>query len=80
MEINAPYTEWVRTFSCTNGLEKSGEIAHNMGLKIAVGAWLGSDTIVNCQEIDSLISVARRGDLVDMTLTSKSIVNALHQK
>jgi len=62
MEIIAPYTEWIRTYSCNNGLENAGFIAHELGLKVAVGAWLGTDLSANEREISTLISIAQAGE------------------
>ena len=66
MQIIAPYTQWIRTFSCRNGHEKAGIIAHELGLKAALGAWLSSDLAANELEIAALISAAEAGqaDLV----------------
>jgi len=61
LAIVAPYTDWIRTFGCTNGLENIGQIAHEFGLKAAIGAWIGSDTAANNREIDNLINVSRAG-------------------
>ena len=47
LEIVRPYTRWVRTFSCTDGLEQIPRIAHELGLKTLVGAWLGQDRDIN---------------------------------
>ena len=54
--------KWIRTYACTGGLEKTGSIAHEMGLKIATGAWLSSDTKANEKEIQSLINLGKSGD------------------
>ena len=43
MAIIAPYTKWVRTFSCIEGNELIPKIAKEFGLKTFVGAWLGDD-------------------------------------
>jgi len=62
MTIIAPYTQWVRTFGCTNGLEKAGPIAYEQGLKIAVGAWLGSNLPANEEEVANLIKIGQDGE------------------
>jgi sugar (glycoside-pentoside-hexuronide) transporter len=66
LEIIRPYTRWVRTFSCTDGHEHSARIAHELGMKTLVGAWLGADRDANERELAGLIGVARAGhaDLV----------------
>lgn len=61
MEIIKPYTKWVRSFSCTDGNEHIPRIAHEMGLKTLVGAWLGTDDDINEKEIDAVIKVAKAG-------------------
>jgi exo-beta-1,3-glucanase (GH17 family) len=62
MQIIAPYTNWIRTFGCSNGLELSGRIAHEFGLKAAIGAWLSKDKNANKKEIKNLIEVAKAGE------------------
>jgi glucan 1,3-beta-glucosidase len=61
MEIVRPHARWVRSFSCTDGNEASPRIAHEMGLKTLVGAWIGDDPEVNEREITGLLEVARAG-------------------
>lgn len=60
MSIIAPYTRWIRTYGCV-GLEKAGPIAHELGLKAAIGAWLGRDPAANEREISCLISITKAG-------------------
>lgn len=43
LAIIAPYINWIRTFSCTEGNEKIPRIAREFGLKTLVGVWLDSD-------------------------------------
>jgi len=66
LAILRPYARWVRTFSCTDGHEQTPRIAHELGLKTLVGAWLDDDREKNEREIDGLLAVARAGhaDLV----------------
>ena len=54
-------TRWVRTFSCTDGHEQTPRIAHELGLKTLVGAWLGTDAAINEREIQGVIALARAG-------------------
>ena len=51
LEIIRPHTRWVRSFSCTDGHEQTPRIAHELGLKTLVGAWLGTDAEINEREI-----------------------------
>ena len=61
MEIIAPYTSWIRSFSCTEGNEEIPRIAREFGIKSMVGAWLGDDPEINKKEIENLIEVANQG-------------------
>ncbi|MFT4626265.1 MAG: exo-beta-1,3-glucanase (GH17 family) [Myxococcota bacterium] len=61
LEIIAPHTTWIRTFSCTQGNEIAPRVAHELGLKTMVGAWIGDDAEKNAAEIAGLIEVARAG-------------------
>jgi GPH family glycoside/pentoside/hexuronide:cation symporter len=59
--IIRPYTRWIRSFSCTEGHEQTPRIAHELGLKTLVGAWLGQDRAINEREIAGAIAVAKAG-------------------
>jgi exo-beta-1,3-glucanase (GH17 family) len=65
LQVIAPYTRWVRTYSGLNGLEQVCPIAHSMGLKCAAGASIYGGS-VDSQELASVINLARMGhaDLV----------------
>jgi exo-beta-1,3-glucanase (GH17 family) len=60
MTVIAPYTERIRTYSCTGGLEKSCSIASEKGLKVTLGVWLSRDLDANESEISSLIDIATK--------------------
>jgi len=61
MEIIAPYTQWIRSFSCIEGNEFIPKVAKEYGLKTLVGAWIGPDKKQNDDEIQSLIALAKKG-------------------
>ena len=61
LELIRAHTRWIRSFSCTDGHEHTPRIAHELGFKTLVGAWLGTDREVNEREIRGLIEVARAG-------------------
>lgn len=73
LEVILPYTEWIRTFSCTDGNEKIPKIAKEYGLKTLVGAWLGDDSEVNEQEIDGLITLSKAG-FVDVAAVGNEVM------
>ncbi|MGB1136240.1 MAG: glycosyl hydrolase family 17 protein [Flavobacteriaceae bacterium] len=56
-----PYTNWIRTFSCTQGNEIIPRLAKEYGFKTLVGAWLGEDLQKNEQEISALVELAKAG-------------------
>lgn len=66
IELIRPYTQWIRTFSCTDGNEMIPRIAKQYGLKTMVGAWLGENQAINEDEIANVIRIAKDGyaDLV----------------
>ena len=57
LDIIAPHTNWIRSFSCTEGNELIPEIAHQKGLKTVVGAWISNDKARNEKEIEALIKL-----------------------
>jgi len=61
LDIIAPFTRWVRSFSCTDGNEYIPEAAHARGLKTLAGAWISGDKTRNELEIESLIKLGKAG-------------------
>lgn len=73
LEIIRPYTQWVRSFSCTEGNELIPKIAKEMGMKTLVGAWLGDDDKINQQEVENLIKIAKEG-YVDIAAVGNEVM------
>jgi len=73
MKIIAPYTKWVRSFSCTEGNEFIPTIAHEYGIKTLVGAWLGDDPEINEKEIEGLIKLSNEG-FVDIAAVGNEVM------
>jgi exo-beta-1,3-glucanase (GH17 family) len=73
MKIIAPYTKWIRSFSCTEGNEFIPIIAREFGIKTLVGAWLGNDPEVNEKEIKGLIQLAKDG-FVDIAAVGNEVM------
>lgn len=61
MEILCQYTNWIRSFSCTEGNEFIPKIAKEYGLKTLVGAWLGNDEEKNAAEMEGLKKMVDAG-------------------
>ncbi|MCL4169030.1 UNVERIFIED_CONTAM: hypothetical protein GTU68_022717, partial [Idotea baltica] len=79
MAIIAPYTKWVRSFSCTDGNEYIPKAAHAKGLKTMVGAWIGEDKNKNEEEINALIKLAKEG-YVDIAVVGNEVLMRDEQK
>lgn len=73
MKIIAPFTKWVRSFSCIEGNELVPKIAREFGLKTLVGAWLGKDKDLNEQEIAGLIQLSKEG-YVDIAAVGNEVL------
>ncbi|MDR9401168.1 MAG: MFS transporter [Psychroflexus sp.] len=73
MKIIKPHTNWVRSFSCTDGNELTPKIAKEHGLKTIVGAWIGTDRVKNQREIDSLVELAKNGH-VDIAVVGNEVL------
>ena len=77
MRLLAPYTRGVRTYSATDGADRSAKItapdgaslvpgiANEFGLKVTAGAWLGTDAKRNEREVLAAIDLARKHSNID---------------
>ena len=74
IDIIAPHTKWIRTFSCTAGNELVPEIARNKNIKTLVGAWISNDRDRNEKEISTLIKLANDG-LVDIAAVGNEVLH-----
>lgn len=73
LEIMRPYTQWIRSFSCTEGNEMIPKMAKEMGMKTLVGAWLGDDPEINEQEVANLIQLSKEG-YVDIAAVGNEVM------
>ncbi|MDA8650628.1 glycosyl hydrolase family 17 protein [Flavobacteriaceae bacterium] len=73
LELIRPYTDWVRTFSCTQGNERIVVLAKEYGFKTLVGAWLGDDLDKNELEINGLLDLAASGH-VDVAAVGNEVM------
>ncbi|MEC4004975.1 MFS transporter [Flavobacterium sp. SUN052] len=74
LDIITKHTNWIRSFSCTEGNELIPEIAHQNGLKTVVGAWISNDKTRNEKEIETLINLAKSG-LVDIAVVGNEVLH-----
>ena len=79
LEVLRGHTEWIRTFSCTNGHELIPKLAREMGFKTLAGAWISQDIQKNEQELFSLKSLLNDG-VVDMASVGNEVLfrNDIH--
>lgn len=73
MKILKPYVSWIRSFSCIEGNELIPIVAHKLGIKTLVGAWLGNDKEKNEEEISNLIKLAQDG-YVDIAAVGNEVL------
>ncbi|WP_298538776.1 glycosyl hydrolase family 17 protein [uncultured Aquimarina sp.] len=73
IEIIAPYTKWVRSFSTTEGNELIPKIAREYNIKTMVGAWLGDDEDINQKEVTNLIELCEKG-YVDIAAVGNEVM------
>lgn len=73
LEVVRPYTQWIRTFSCTNGHERIPEIAKEMGFKTMTGAWISNNKEQNELELVSLIQLINKG-VVDIASVGNEVL------
>ena len=73
MQIVAPYSNWVRSFSSTYGLENTPSVARQLGKMIAANAWISSDAAQNTLEINNLIAAANAG-LIDVAIVGSEAI------
>ncbi|MEM8681989.1 MAG: glycosyl hydrolase family 17 protein [Pseudomonadota bacterium] len=62
LAVISPYTQWIRTFSCSEGNQLIPAIAKGAGLKTLVGVWLDGNREQNEIELDNAIEIARAGN------------------
>lgn len=73
LQIIQPFTNWIRSFSCTEGNELVPKIARELGIKTLVGAWLGDDEAKNQEEVAGLIQLAKDG-YVDIAAVGNEVL------
>ncbi|MBP7184127.1 MAG: glycosyl hydrolase [Saprospiraceae bacterium] len=73
MRILKPHTQWIRSFSSTDGNELIPKIAKELGMNTLVGAWLSDDADCNEREIEGLIDLANKG-LVDIAAVGNEVL------
>lgn len=73
MGIIRPTTNWVRSFSCSEGNELIPEVTYEKGMKSMDGAWISSLKEKSPAEIDTLVKLARQG-CVDIAVAGNEVL------
>jgi glycoside/pentoside/hexuronide:cation symporter, GPH family len=73
IDIVAPHSRWLRSFSCTEGHESIPRIARTKGLKTMVGAWISHDRERNERELAALIKLGQEG-MVDVAVVGNEVL------
>ena len=73
LKIIAPYTNWIRTFSCVEGNQRIPRIAKAHDLKTMVGVCLSENKDKNEIELASGIDIARQG-YADILAVGKEVL------
>ncbi len=73
MNLIMPHTQWIRSFSCTEGNQWIPRIAREKGLKTLVGAWISNDRGRNEREILALSALAKDGK-VDIAAVGNEVL------
>ena len=60
LKLISPYTNTIRTYSSTGGVELVPAIAAEFGLKVTLGIWIDKNEDRNEREIQAAIALARR--------------------
>ncbi len=74
LDLISTHTQWIRSFSCSDGNELIPEMARQKGLKTIVGAWISNDKVRNEKEINSLITLANTG-MVDIAAVGNEVLH-----
>ena len=73
IEIIRPYSDSIRSFSCSGGNELIPRIGREKGLKTMVGAWISNDREANEREIEALVQLAKEG-AVDVAAVGNEVL------
>jgi exo-beta-1,3-glucanase (GH17 family)/cellulose synthase/poly-beta-1,6-N-acetylglucosamine synthase-like glycosyltransferase len=74
LKLISPYTNAIRTYSSTGGVELVPAIAAEFGLKVTLGIWIDKDERRNEREIQSAIALARRYSNIDAIVVGNEVM------
>jgi exo-beta-1,3-glucanase (GH17 family) len=74
LAVVADHAAWIRSYGVDGGLERFGRIAHDLGRRAAVGAWLSKDPVQNRRALEELASIGKNGDADLLIVGSESLL------
>jgi len=80
LQLLAPLTRAIRTYSSTGGVEMVPGIAAEFGLRATIGAWIDKHQERNEREINSVIELAKRYSNVNGIIVGNETVYRSEQK
>ncbi len=80
LQVLAPLTRAIRTYSSTGGVELVPRIAAEFGLRVTVGAWIDKHADRNEREIHSVIDLAKRHSNVNGIIVGNETIYRADQK
>ncbi len=80
LNLLAPLTRAIRTYSSTNGVELVPGIASEFGLRVTIGAWIDKNQDRNEREIRSVIELAKRHSNVNGVIVGNETIFRGEQK
>ena len=70
------YCDWIRTFGMIDGQEVAGQVGHQLGFQVALGAWLGPEPAqeaTNRENIDNLIAAGQANEAELLIVGSEAL-------
>lgn len=65
----------IRTYTSREGMKIIPELARKQGIKVTMGAWLGSEAAINRAEIDSLVQLANSyPDVIERVIVGNEVL------
>ena len=80
LNLLAPLTRAIRTYSLTGGVELVPAIASEFGLRVTIGAWIDKHQDRNEREIASVIDLAKRNSNVNGIIVGNETIYRGEQK
>lgn len=74
LDVIAPVTDSIRTYSSTNGLDLVPALAAEKALKVTLGIWIDKDEARNKREIDAAVELAGRNSNVKGIVVGNEVV------